>query len=274
MTIAVYSSEYHPRIWSQLRDVFARRELLFALVQRDLKVRYKQTVLGVLWAVLPPLLLMVVFNVFLGRAGRVSSQGLPYPVFAYSGLLLWNYFSTVMSQATTSIVGHQSVVSKVAFPREILPWVPIFGSGVDFLVASAIFAGLLAYYGVPISWTVVFAAPLLVIFVIFMGGLGLLFAAFNTYFRDVRYVVPLVLQVWMFASPVIYSTRDVPEWLRPYYLIVNPVAIVIDTYRQAVLWRTAPDPRLMVGLLVGAVAVFILCYRVFKRAERRFVDVI
>ncbi|MDR7543845.1 MAG: ABC transporter permease [Armatimonadota bacterium] len=274
MSIAVYSPEYHPRIWSQLRDAFTRRELLFALVQRDLKVRYKQTVLGVLWAVLPPLLLMVVFNVFLGRSGRVTSQGLPYPVFAYSGLLLWNYFSTVMSQATTSIVSHQSVVSKVAFPREILPWVPILGSGVDFLVASTIFAGLLAYYGVSVSWTALLAVPLLVIFVIFMGGLALLFAAFNTYFRDVRYFVPLMLQVWMFASPVVYSTRDVPEWLQPYYVVINPVAIIIDTYRQAVLWRTVPDPKVMVGLLVGAMAVFVFCYRVFKRAERRFADVI
>ena len=272
--VTVYAADSRPRLLAQLRQVVAHRELLLVLVQRDLKVRYKQTVLGALWAVLPPLLLMVVFSVFLGRLGRTWSGALPYPVFVYAGLLLWNYFSSAVAQATTSIVSHQSIVGKVWFPREILPWVPVLGAGVDFLVASAVFAGLVVYYHVPVGWTAVYAVPLLAVLMVYTAGISLAFAAFNTYFRDVRYLVPLVLQVWMFASPVVYAADAVPGWLQPYYRLANPVGGVIDLYRGAVVGGVAPDMWSLVGLAAEALAVFAACYAIFKRVERNFADVV
>ncbi len=274
MPVTVYSAEYRPALLQQLREVVARRELLIVLVQRDLKVRYRQTVLGMLWAVLPSVLLVGVFSVFLGRFGRSLSGGMPYPIFVYSGLLLWNFFSSAISQATTSIVSHQSVVGKVWFPREILPWVPVVGAGVDFLVSTGVFVGLMVYYDVPLTWTAIYAVPIFLTLVTFTAGLSLVFAAFNTYFRDVRYLVPLLLQVWMFASPVVYSADVVPAWLQPYYRLLNPVAGVISFYRGVVLRGEAPAPEVLVGLMVETALIFLACYVVFKRMERDFADVV
>ncbi|MGH2372926.1 MAG: ABC transporter permease [bacterium] len=270
----VYSSEYRPRIIEQLRRVIAYREFLFVLSQRDLKLRYRQTILWVLWAVLPPVLLMGVFSVFLGRFAKIPSDGLPYPVFVYAGLLPWTFFSSVITTSTASIAVNNELVSKIAFPREILPWASILGQGVDFLISAAVFAGLLLYYGVAVSWTVLFVVPLLAIQVLFMASVGLVFAAFQVYYRDVRYVVPLLLQVWMFATPVVYSSTSVPEWLRPFYLGLNPMAILIQGYRDVVLKGTLPDVGLVGALGISMVGLFLACYTVFKRAERNFADVI
>ncbi len=270
----VYSGEYNPRVVDQLRRVIAYRELLFALVQRDLKLRYRQTILWVLWAVVPPIMLMLVFSVFLGRFARIPSDGLPYPVFVYAGLLPWTFFSSVISAATISIVVNRELVTKISFPREILPWATIVGQGVDFLVSAMLFAGLLLYYGVAVSWTALFVIPLLAIQVVFMASVGLIFAAFNVYYRDVRYLVPLVLQVWMFSTPVVYSSTSVPEWFRPFYLGLNPMATLIQGYRDVVLRGTLPDLRFVSALAVGVICLFLVCYKVFTRAKRNFADVI
>jgi lipopolysaccharide transport system permease protein len=272
--LVVYSGDYRPSLWAQVRQVVARRELLLALVERDLRVRYKQTILGVLWAVIPPLMLMVVFNIFFGRLAKMPSEGFPYPVFVYAGLLPWTYFSAVISASTTSITASHTIIAKVAFPREILPWVPIVGSGVDFLVSAVIFAGLLAFYGVGVAWTAIFVIPLLLLQIVFMASMSLLFAAFNVYFRDVRYLVPYALQLWLFTSPVIYSARTVPEWLRPFYLVLNPMATIIDGYRQVVLRQSLPDFGLIGVLAAITVGLLVIAYVIFKRAERHFVDVI
>ncbi len=270
----VYSGEYRPKIIEQLRRVIAYREFLIALAQRDLKLRYRQTILWVLWAVLPPVLLMGVFSVFLGRFAKIPSEGLPYPVFVYAGLLPWTFFSSVITTSTASIAVNTELVTKISFPREILPWASIVGQGVDFLISATVFAGLLIYYGVAVSWTALFVVPLLVVQVLFMASVGLVFAAFHVYYRDVRYAVPLVLQVWMFATPVVYSSRSVPEWLRPFYLGLNPMATLIQGYRDVVLRGTLPDLAPVGVLAASVVGFFLVCYAVFKRAERNFADVI
>jgi lipopolysaccharide transport system permease protein len=271
--VAVYGPA-KPRLAHQFRELIAKRELLLAFAERDLRIRYKQTLLGVVWAVVPPFMLMVVFSVFFGKFARVSSEGLPYPVFVYAGLLPWNYFSAVVTGATASLAANQAIISKVAFPREILPLFHILSSGVDFLVASAIFAFMLVYYGISVSWTVLYALPLLLIEVVLMAAVGLLFAIANTYYRDVRYIVPLLLQVLMFSSPVVYSVRSVPDWARPYYLILNPIAGIIDSYRGAILRRTAPDLGLLALIAVLVCLLFLASYRIFKYAERNVADVV
>lgn len=273
-SVAVYSADVRPRLWENLKKVVAHRELLFAIAERDLRVRYKQTFLGAVWAVLPAVLMMVVFNTVLGRFGRSLSEGFPYPVFAYSGLIFWNYFASVISTATGSITGSYSIITKVAFPREILPWTRILSSGVDLLVSLSLFGVLLLVYRVDVSWTVVLAVPILAIQVILMAALALAVAALNAHYRDVQYVVPLVLQAWMFMGPVVYTTQHIPGSLRWVYGILNPMALVIDAYRQVILKGQVPDPRVMLGLFAGAAALFVACYTLFKSADRFVADVV
>jgi lipopolysaccharide transport system permease protein len=256
-----------------LRRTAAFLELYRTFVERDLRVRYKQTLLGATWAVLPPVMLMIVFSIFLGRFAKLPSEGVPYPIFAYAALLPWTFFSSVLSSATTSISSNSAIISKVAFPRELLPWAAIAGAGVDFLVGVVVFGALLAFYGVHVTWALVLVVPLLVLQVLFMAGLALLFAAFNAYFRDVRYAIPLLLQIWMFATPVVYSTTSVPERLRLLYLTANPMAALIDAYRGVLLHGRVPDLRLMAVVAAVALCVFVVCYAVFKRVEPEFADI-
>lgn len=223
---------------------------------------------------LPPVMLMVVFSVFLGRFARLASEGMPYPIFAYVALLPWTFFSSSLASATTSISANSALISKVAFPREILPWTTIAGAAADFLVGCLVFAGLMFFYAVPVTWTILLVVPLLVTQVLLMAGLTLLFAAVNVYFRDVRHAVPLLLQIWMFASPVAYSAQDVPGPLKTAYLILNPMAGLIDAYRGVVLHGRVPDPRVIGTVVVLAVAVFCVSYTVFKRLEYDFADIV
>lgn len=272
-TVMVYSSKGQSLL-ADVRRFIAHRELLLTFVQRDLKVKYKQTLLGITWAWIQPFMLMVVFTVFFGRFVRVPSEGFPYAVFVYAGLLPWTYFSTVVASATNSIVQNQVIVTKVAFPREILPLFQILSGGVDFLIAAAMFVALLAYYHISVSWTAWFVVPLLLVQIVLMAAVGLALAALNAYFRDVRHAVPFVLQVWMFSSPVVYSTRSIPDWLQPLYLVLNPMAIIVDGYRQVILRKAMPDLEMLALLAVVVTALFVGCYWIFKRVERNMADVV
>lgn len=272
-TVVVYGPA-RASLMAQVKELVAKRELLLSFVERDLKIKYKQTVLGGFWAILPPLMLMVVFSVFFGRFGRLSSEGYPYAVFVYVGLLPWHFFANAVGAATRTLSYHQHIISKVAFPREILPFSHILSAGVDFLVASLILAALILYYHIPLSWTVLFVIPLLLIEIIFIAGVSLIFSISNAYYRDVRYLVPFILQVLMFSSPVLYSARSVPEWLRPFYLVLNPMAALIDSYRQVILRQALPDLRLLTVLAIVVSCTFIVCYQIFKIAERNVADVV
>jgi lipopolysaccharide transport system permease protein len=269
----VYTSARPFGSLSDLRRTLAFMELYRTFVERDLRVRYKQTLLGATWAVLPPVMLMIVFSIFLGRFAKLPSEGVPYPIFAYAALLPWTFFSSALNAATTSISGNYAIISKVAFPRELLPWTAIAGAGVDFLVGAVIFGALMAVYSVPVTWALLLVVPLLVLQVLFTAGLALLFAAFNVYFRDVRYAIPLVLQIWLFATPVVYSTTSVPERLRWLYLTANPMATLIDAYRGVLLHGRVPDLRLIAVVAAIALCVFVVCYAVFKRVEPEFADI-
>lgn len=256
-----------------LRKLWEYRELLRTLALKEVRVRYKQSVLGVGWAVLQPFALMVVFTTVFSRFLRVESEGVPYPVFSYVALVPWTFFSSSLSFAVPSVVHNMSLVTKIYFPREIFPLAAIGGCFVDFCVAGTIVAGLMAYYRVELTWTAVYLPLLVVLQAMVALGVALLAAAINVFFRDIRFIVPLVTQVWMYASPVVYPLSEVPERFRPYYLL-NPMAGIIDGYRRALLHGQPPDVgalAIAAGMALGLLAVG---YLFFKRVEMTFADII
>jgi lipopolysaccharide transport system permease protein len=261
--------------WVSLRlgELWEYRELLFFLVWRDVKIRYKQTALGAAWAVLQPFFTMVVFSVVFGRLAGLPSDGVPYPVFTYSALLPWQLFAFALGESSNSLVAHQRLISKVYFPRLIIPLSSVGVGLVDFAVSFGVLLVLMAYYGIAPTvalWTVPFWAMLAVTSAL---GVGLWLSALNVKYRDVRYTLPFVTQIWMFASPVAYASSLVPEAWRPLYAL-NPMVGVIDGFRWALLGTADPSP---VTLLVSLAAVSTLLLTgliYFRRTERTFADLV
>ena len=258
---------------SDVREVWAHRELLYFLAWKDLKLRYKQTVLGAGWALLQPLLTMVVFTLFFGRLGGLPSDGLPYPVFTYAALLPWMLFSYIVTQSSQSIVTHQDLVTKVYFPRLLILLAPVGVGLVDFGIAFTVLLAMMLWYGLP-PGPAVLAVPLFVVLVVVAAvAVGLWLAAANVRYRDVRYALPFVTNLWLFASPVAYPASLVPERWRWLYGL-NPVAGAIEGFRSALLGGGGMPLTLLAAssgmtliLLVGG-----LYY--FARLERTFADVV
>jgi lipopolysaccharide transport system permease protein len=262
------------RGWRMLdfKELWAYRELLVVLAVRDVKVRYKQTVLGVGWAVIQPVMLMLVFSLFFGRLAKMPSDGLPYPVFAYAALLPWTFFANALGASASSVVGASNLVSKVYFPRLIIPLASVGSWLIDLLIATLILLGLMLYYGVGWSWNLL-AAPVLVVAVLFTAlGAGTLLAALNVAYRDFRYVVPFLLQFWMFATPVVYPASLVPaEW--HWVLNLNPMAGLVEGFRSAFLGRPFDGDAILLSF-AAAVAMFLAGVAYFEKVERRFADII
>ena len=259
--------------WNDVRELFAYRELLFFFMWRDLKVRYKQTAIGVFWAVLQPFLTMVVFSVFFGSLLGVPSDNIPYPVFVYTGLLFWQFFAGALSDTANALVSNQSIVTKVYFPRLILPFSTVLTKFVDFAIGAVILALMMAYYGYLPDLTGVFVLPLLLLitFMSAVGG-GLFLSALNVKYRDVRHALPFFIQILLFVTPVIYpaSIAGAYSWL----LALNPMMGVIQTARAGLLDAT-PINWLLVGLSFIAAFVMLLIGTVyFKKVERYFADII
>ena len=230
------------RGWRALdfRELWAYRELFYVLTMRDIKVRYKQTVLGFAWAVIQPVMMMVVFSIFFGGLAKVPSDGLAYPVFVYAALMPWTFFQNAVANSSSSLVGSAHLVSKVYFPRLIIPLSSVGSGLVDLSISFAVLLGLMAYYGVGFTFNI-FLVPFLVLGVVFTAlGVGTFLAALTVAYRDFRYVVPFMLQFWMFATPVVYPASLVPEqWRWAYFL--NPMAGIVEGFRsalarQAVRW--------------------------------------
>jgi lipopolysaccharide transport system permease protein len=256
-----------------LTELIGARELLFTWTMRDFKVRYSQSILGAAWAILQPLSLMIVYSILFSVFIQVPTEGIPYPVFAYTALLPWTLFANSLNSAIPSLVSNMNLVSKIHFPREVLPLSAIMVSFIDFLIASSIFVLMLLFYRVPVGPVILLLPLVLLIQIILTFGISLLASAVNVFYRDVRFVVPLALQIWMYLSPIIYPVTLVPERLRPFYLL-NPMAVLIDTYRRTILFNQMPDwPYLGLAALVS-VSLTVVAYRYFKRAEREFADVI
>ncbi len=255
-----------------LRELWAYRELLWVLALRDIKVRYKQTVLGCAWAVIQPFVAMVIFSVIFGRWAKIPSEGYAYPVFVYAGLLPWTFFASVLSGAGSSVVGSVNLITKVYFPRLIVPLAEVGAPFVDFLIASGIMFLLMLYYGVGWHWQLL-ALPLLLFATIFTAlGVGTLLSALVVAYRDFRFIIPFLLQVWMYATPIVYPVGIVPGHWR-WVLYLNPMAGIIDGFRSAFFGK--PFNLDVLGLsFCASVVVFLIGVMYFEQVERRFADVI
>ncbi|MCL4871762.1 MAG: ABC transporter permease [Anaerolineae bacterium] len=256
-----------------LRKLLAARELLYTWVGREFKVRYSQSILGIAWAIIQPFSLMVIFSLVFSLVLRVPTGEIAYPVFAYIGLLAWTLFSNSLNFAIPSLVNNLNLVSKINFPREILPLAAVLVSVIDFAIAGVIFLPMLWWYQVPLSPLILLLPLLLLLQLGFTFGLALVGAAVNVFYRDVRFIIPLALQIWFYLSPIIYPAEMIPAAWRPLYFL-NPMAVFIDSYRRVIFFHTWPEwPYLGLSLLVTLLLTG-WAYRYFKQAEREFADLI
>ncbi len=262
------------RSWAalDLKELWAYRELLYFLTWRDVKVRYKQAVLGAAWAIIQPLATMLIFTLFFGRLAKMPSDGIPYPIFAYAALLPWSFFANAVSNSGNSLVGSANLITKVYFPRLIVPGAAVLAGLVDFALAFLVFVGLFVYYGFVPTLGIVLFLPLVLLTAVFALGIGLWTSALNVKYRDVRYALPFVIQLWMFASPVIYPSSLMPEKWR-WVLAINPLTGIIESYRASLLGR--PIPWGLLGYTTAiTVLVLVLSSYYFRRMERQFADIV
>jgi lipopolysaccharide transport system permease protein len=256
-----------------LRELWAHRELLYFLTWRDVKVRYKQTILGVAWAIIQPFFTMVVFSVFFGQLAKVPSDEVPYPVFTYTALVPWTFFANGMSSAAASLVSSANMLRKVYFPRLVLPISAVLSGVIDFALAFAVLLGLMLFYGIVPTRAVVWLPLLLLLALVTSLGVGLWLTAMNVQFRDVRYAVPFLIRAWMYATPIAYPSSLLDEPWRTIYGL-NPMAGVVEGFRWALLGtETTPGPMIGVSAAV-AVALLVSGAFYFRRMERSFADVV
>lgn len=254
----------------RLAEIWTYRELLYFMVWRDIKVRYKQTALGAGWAILQPVLTMVVFTIFFGKLAKMPSDGIPYPVFSMAALVPWTYFSTALSSGSQSVVASQHMISKVYFPRLLVPIASILGPLIDFGIAFLVLTALMLWYGIVPGAAVLWLPALLLLSVLTAAAGSIWLSALNVQYRDVRYVVPFVIQLWMFATPVAYSSSLVQgKWRLLYGL--NPMAGVIDGFRWALIGGPSPGAMTLVSATV-VILTLLLGAAYFRRLEGTFAD--
>lgn len=255
-----------------LRDVWAYKELLYFLTWRDIKVRYKQTILGAAWAIIQPLMMTLVFTLFFGRLAGLPSNDVPYPVFAFAGLLPWTYFQNAVTSSGNSLVGNSNLLTKVYFPRLIIPTSAVAAGLVDFALAFGVLAILMALYGVGTSVTALLLPLLAGLLTLVALGVGLWMSALNVKYRDIRYALPFLMQLWLFATPVIYPTSIVPERWR-WLLALNPLVGIIENFRAALFGQPLNWATLWTAVVVTA-AVLVYSVYAFRRMEKSFADIV
>jgi len=255
------------------RELKHYRDLLYFLVARDIKVKYKQTVLGGLWAVIQPFFMMVVFTLFFGKLAKIPSDGIPYPIFNYTAMIAWTYFTQAVSQSGNSIVGSGSLITKVYFPRIIIPLTPTIAGLLDFSIAFIVLLGMMFYFHIYPTIMVLMLPVLILLMMLSASGIGMLLAALNAKYRDIRYTIPFLMQFWMFATPIVYPASLVPEKYRMIYAL-NPMTGVIEGFRSALLGTVAFPTEMVFLSLIISLAIFLSGLTYFKQAERHFADVI
>ncbi|HWO42613.1 MAG TPA: ABC transporter permease [Candidatus Eisenbacteria bacterium] len=257
----------------KLGELWEYRELLYFLIWRDVKVRYKQTVLGIAWAVLQPFFTMVIFSLFFGQLAKVPSDGVPYPIFSYTALIPWTFFSYGISQAANSLVTSANLISKVYFPRLVIPIASVLGGLVDFVPAFAVLIGMMFYYGIYPGIRLVWIPLFLLLALVTALAIGIGLAALNVRFRDVRYTVPFLVQCWLFATPIAYPSSLLSEPWKTLYAL-NPMVGVVEGFRWALLETgTSPGPMIAVSSAASLVAL-VLSALYFRRMEKTFADLI
>lgn len=256
-----------------LREVWAFRELLIQLVWRDISVRYKQSVAGIGWALFQPVMTMVIFTIIFGKFAKLPSDGIPYPVFTYCALLPWNYFARSLGDSSESLVGSSHLITKVYFPRLILPLSKVFAGLIDFSIGFVVLVGMMFWYGMSPNQGVFFLPLFLFIAMGSALGMGLWLTALNVKYRDVKFLVPFLTQFWMYASPVAYSTSLIPQKWQSLYAL-NPMVGVIEGFRWALLGREAPSAQLILLPVVIIIFMIVSGLFYFKRMEKAFADII
>ncbi len=262
------------RIGINWREIWNYRELLYFLTWRDVKVRYKQTALGAAWAVLQPVMTMIVFSVFFGKLAGLGKKtgGIPYPIYVYAGLLPWTFFANSISNSSNSLIGSANLITKVYFPRLVVPLAAVGAGLVDFMISLVVLLSMMLYYHIGVTWQLGLMPVFLVGTILTATGVGTLLSALTVAYRDFRYVVPFLVQIWMYATPVIYPSSIIPgkwRWL----LSLNPMCGLIDGFRSVFLSRPLDWPHIAASLAVSAVA-FLLGAIYFRSVERRFADII
>jgi lipopolysaccharide transport system permease protein len=256
-----------------LRELWTYKELLYFFVWRDLKVRYKQTIMGVSWAVIQPILTMVIFSLFFGRLAQVPSDDLPYPIFSFAALVPWTFFANALTNASNSVVNSGNMLKKIYFPRMTLPIATVFSGLLDFFLSFLVLLVMMLFYGIAPTRNVVWLPFFLLVAIITALGSSLWLSAMNVQFRDVRYTIPFIIQAWLFATPVAYPSSLLPEPWRTLYGL-NPMAGVVEGFRWALLGTdTAPSPIVLVSTLV-AIVILVSGAFYFRRLERSFADVV
>lgn len=263
------------RLGLNLRELWTYHELLYFLTWRDIKVRYKQTLLGVLWSVLQPVFMMLLFALFFGRLAGLDSRtgGIPYPLFAYAGLLPWTFFATAAASSGISVVNNTNLITKVYFPRLLVPMAAVGAALVDFAITFAVLGMLMVYYGVGPSWGILMLPILIVLLTALALAFGILMSALNVKYRDIKFALPFLIQLWFFASPIIYPVTLVPERWR-WILALNPMTGIVEGFRVALFGRKMFDSTAII--MSAAVTLIALAYAVltFKRMEKSFADIV
>ncbi len=255
-----------------LHDIWQYRDLLYILTMRDIKVRYKQTSLGAAWAIIQPLFTMLIFTIFFGRLAGIPSDGIPYPIFAYAGLLPWTFFSNAVTNSGNSLVGNSNLITKVYFPRMIIPMASVSAGLVDFAIAFVLLVVLMIIYGVAFSITILMLPVLVVLTSLLSIGIGMWMSALNVKYRDIRHALPFLIQLGMFISPIIYPPTIVPEKWR-WLLAFNPLSGIIEGFRSAIFGRPFDWFALFISALITFAILFYSVY-LFKRMEKSFADII
>lgn len=264
-----------PKSWAAigLRELWEYRELLYFLTWRDVKVRYKQTALGAAWAIIQPFFMMVVFSLFFGKLAGIPSDGIPYPVFAFCGLLPWQLFSHALTESSNSLVGNQNLITKVYFPRLVVPIAAVLGGVVDFAIAFVILLVMMLYFGIVPGWAIVTLPAFILLAIMTALAVGLWLSALNVQYRDVRYTINFLVQFWLFATPVVYPSSLIPsQWRWAYGL--NPMAGVVEGFRWALLGKTDPPGALLAVSIAVVVLLLIGGLYYFRKMEQEFADVV
>lgn len=249
------------------------RDLFYFLVLREIKIRYKQTVLGGLWAIIQPFFTMIIFSLFFGRLAKIPSDNIPYPIFAYSALVPWTYFANSLRTSSNSLVGNTHLISKIYFPRMIIPTAPVLAGLLDFFVSLSVLFVMMLYYGMmPTPYIIVF--PFLTLLMMMTAtGVGMWLAALSAQYRDIKYTVPFLIQFWMFASPIVYPSSMIPERFRMWYGI-NPMAGIIEGFRSILLGTVSFPFRMIAISTIVSILLLVSGAMYFRRMERSFADVI
>jgi lipopolysaccharide transport system permease protein len=257
----------------RLRDLWEYRELLYFLVWRDVKVRYKQTVLGAAWAIIQPFFTMVVFSLFFGQLAKMPSDGIPYPIFSYAALVPWTFFASGLGQSSNSLVGSANLITKVYFPRLVMPISSVISGTVDFVLAFIVLLGMMLFYGIVPTINVIWLPLLLLLALVAALGVGLWLSAMNVQFRDVRYVVPFLTQFWLFATPIAYPSSLLSEPWRTLYGL-NPMVGVVEGFRWALLGTNTAPGLVIIASSLAALFLLVSGAFYFRRMEKTFADVV